>query len=153
MTEISRRTFFGEDGGMACGPMCITEIDAEITVQDGSEVWYLFAQWVDAADDTIDYEASKESLFDVYVSIMQIDDYVDEIMENADEDDDIDEGVLSEERYDMLMEKRDSIEAEEIGEDSRFSDYRKHLKQMILQVMEEHDIDPECLEEENEEDE
>ena len=65
ITEISRRSMYDEDEGMACGPVSSTAIIAEIVVDvDGQHV-FLHGEWIDIAGEYY-YEANKESLFDVY---------------------------------------------------------------------------------------
>ena len=66
MKEISRRAMSNCSGGTACGPCEVYAVDAEIVVEDECRPVYLHAQWVDAASDTIHFEATTESTYDVY---------------------------------------------------------------------------------------
>lgn len=64
MKEISRRVMTNQSAGMACGPMFIYAVDAEIVVEDEGRKVYLHAQWVDQASDMILFEATTESVYD-----------------------------------------------------------------------------------------
>ena len=127
MKEISRRSMYNAEVGMACGPIGITSIDAEIAVEDNGETIYLHGQWVDLVGDEILYEATKESIYYVYEKI------------NKSGDD-----------YDEHLAERDRIEADRIRDIDCYEPYFKEIKQMILDEMEAHGIDGyfECLDDE-----
>lgn len=66
--EISRRCELVDGVGMACGPVFYTAIEAEMVVQDGEDIRYLEASWVDEVPDAISFEVNTESIFDLMVS-------------------------------------------------------------------------------------
>ncbi len=112
-TEVSRRIMYHEDTGMACGPVSMTTIDAEIVLEKDGKKIYLHGQWVDQAGDEILYEATEESLYDVYEK-------------------------LHEEETDELMEEINRRQGKQIEEDSCFETWYRELKQMILAEMKAH---------------
>lgn len=117
MKEISRRRMYNEDEGMACGPVSITSIDAEIVVEEenGRRV-YLHAQWADMGGDMIAYEANTESIYDAYEKMFRAED---------------DDGIMA------ASDERDRIENEcAIEDDDRFRPFYDELKRMILEEME-----------------
>lgn len=128
MKIVRRRSMYHEEDGMACGPTGITAIDAELVVDDNGRKIYLHAQWVDEVPDTIVYEATFESTYDVCKKLNS--------------------GKGS---FDDLIAERDRITAAGIEDDARFEPYYARLKQMILAKMEEHDIEPEFDDEDEEE--
>ena len=133
MKEISRQSMYHVDEGMACGPVGITAIDAEIVVDDNGEKVYLSAQWVDAVSDEIRYLATKESTYAVYEKI------------NNKEGD-----------FETLIEERDRIEKRgKIEDDERFEPFYAELKGMVIDELKKHDMEDwiEDLEEDEDEDE
>lgn len=115
MKEIERRINYFTEEGIACGPVSIVVVDAEIVVEDSGSKVYLHGQWVDAASEEILFEATKESVYDVYMKL-----------NGADED-----------CFDELIKERDRIDAEKIIDDSRYGAYYEELKEMIFNKLEE----------------
>lgn len=132
MYEVSRRSMYHEDEGIACGPASITAIDAEIVVDVDGQRIYLHGQWVDAAGDDILFEANTESVYDAY-----------EKFYNAADDDDDEQKALAE---------CDRIGQGRIKDDPCYKSYYAELKQMIIDEMEAHDIEP-CFDDEDEDEE
>lgn len=130
INEISRRSIYHEDEGMACGPASATAIMAEIVLDvDGQRV-FLHGEWVDIVGDFY-YEADMESLFDAYEKLF-----------NAKSD--------GEEK---AIEERDRIIEGRIKDDSIFKPYYVELEKMIRDEMENHGIEYFFEDEEDEEDE
>lgn len=119
MKIVSRKSMYHEDYGMACGPIGITAIDAEIVVDDNGQKVYLHAQWVDEAADIILYEATSESVYDVYKKLNS-----------------------GKGNFDDLIAERDRITAVKIEDGAKYQPYYEKLKKMIIAKMEEHDIEP-----------
>ena len=69
ITEISRRSMYHEDEGIACGPVSSTAIMAEIVLDVDGQRIFLHGEWVDIAGDYY-YEATTESLFDAYEKML-----------------------------------------------------------------------------------
>ena len=116
--EISRRSMYYEEEGSTCGPVSVTSIDTEIVVEENGQLVYLHAQWVDAAGDEIVFEATAESVYDIYEKL------------NANAD-----------NFDALITERDRIEVTRIKEDERFDAYYAEMKEMIIAEMEAHGIE------------
>ena len=117
--EISRRSMYHEDEGMACGPVSSTAIMTEIVVDvDGQRV-FLHGEWVDIAGDYY-FEANTESLFDAY-----------EKMLNAENEEDEQEALA----------ERDRISEGKIKDDSIFEPYYSEMEQMIHDEMKAHGIE------------
>ena len=109
MKEISRQSVYSETEGIACGPVGITAVDAEIVVDDNGEKVFLHAQWVCEAGDEILFEATRESIYEVY-----------EKLNTADGDE-----------FEALIEERDRIEAGKIADDSKYQAFYDELVKMI----------------------
>lgn len=131
ITEISRRSMYHEDEGMACGPVSSTAIMAEIVVEVDGQRIFLHGEWVDIAGDYY-YEATTESLFDVY-----------EKMLNAENEEDEQEALA----------ERDRISEAKIKDDSIFESYYAEMEQMIHDEMKAHGIEYFYEDEEEDEDE
>ena len=116
ITEVSRRSMYHLDEGIACGPVSSTAIITEIVVDADGQRVFLHGEWVDIAGDYY-YEATHESLFDVY-----------EKMFNAE----------SEEDELKAAEEQDRISKERITEDSIFEPYYAEMEQMIHDEMKAH---------------
>ena len=125
MKEISRRSMYHLDEGIACGPVSISSIDAEIAVEKDGKTIYLHAQWVDAAGDEIYYQATGESVYECYKNIF----------ENEDED-----------REEDLIEAKEKAEETELEDEPWFEPFYEELKQMIYQEMRDNDL-KECIDE------
>ena len=119
ITEVSRRSLYNEDEGIACGPASSTAILAEIVVDVDGQRLFLYGDWVDISGEYY-YEATSESLFDVYVKLF--------IAE-------------SEEDEQEAIAERDRISGERIKEDSIFKPYYAELEQMIHDEMKAHEIE------------
>lgn len=131
ITEVSRRSMYKEDEGIACGPASSTAIIAEIVIDVEGQRIFLYGEWVDIAGDYY-FEANNESLFDVS-----------EKMFNAE----------SEEDEQKAIEERDRISAGSIKDDSIFEPYYAELKQMIHDEMKANGIEYFYEDEDEEEDE
>ncbi len=119
ITEISRRSLYHDDEGIACGPVSSTAIMTEIVVDvDGQRV-FLHGEWVDIAGDYY-YEATTESLFDVYVKMLNA--------ENGEDEQ-------------KAIEERDRISEGRIKDDSIFAPYYSEMEQMIHDEMKAHGIE------------
>ena len=114
ITEISRRSMYQED---EFDPFSITTIMTEIVVDVDGQCVFLHGEWDDAGD--YYYEATTESLFDVY-----------EIMFNAD----------NEEDEQKALAERDRISEGKIKDDSIFEAYYSEMEQMIHDEMKAHGI-------------
>ena len=130
ITEVSRRSMYHEDEGIACGPASSTAIIAEIVIDVEGQRIFLYGEWVDISGDYY-FEANNESLFDVS-----------EKMLNAE----------SEEDEQKAIEERDRISAGSIKDDSIFEPYYAELKQMIHDEMKANGIEYFYEDEDEEED-
>ena len=119
MRETNRKSMYHEECGIACGPVSITAIDAEITVDDDGKLVYLHAQWVDEASAYLLLEATTESAYEIY-----------EKLNNAED-----------EEFDNLIAERDRICSERIEDDSCYAHYYDELKDMISKEMKMHGIE------------
>lgn len=131
MKEINRRSMCTEESGMACGPISVTAIDAEIVVEDEGHTVYLHMQWVDAVSDMFLFEATTSSMYDEYEKIVQ----------SEDED------------LDQLFKERDEIANNTIGKiipgvviEERYDEQYKQLLVMVREEMVKNDIDNEYIE-------
>ena len=131
ITEISRRSMYHEDEGMACGPVSSTAIMAEIVVEVDGQRIFLHGEWVDIAGEYY-FEATTESLFDAY-----------EKMLNAENEEDEQEALA----------ERDRISEAKIKDDSIFESYYAEMEQMIHDEMKAHGIEYFYEDEEEDEDE
>ena len=130
MKELSRRAMSNEEVGMACGPMGIYAVDAEIVVEDEGHVVYLHTQWVNEACDMILFEASTASLYDCYEELNGL----------ADADMDV---------FNAAIEKHDQIEKEadieiifgEIDIQERYAIQYEQLVQMMQVVLDKDQVD------------
>ena len=115
MKEISRRIMFNQEDGIACGPVSLKSIDAEIVVEDEKDgIVFLHGEWVLEAGDDILYDATKRSVYDIHEKI-----------ENNEED------------FDKLIKERDDIREKESLEDKeRFVTYFDEIKNMIRDEVE-----------------
>ncbi len=126
ITEISRRSLYHEDEGLACGPVASAAVITEIVLDvDGQRV-FLHGEWVDLAGDDCYFEANTESLFDAYAKMFDAETEEDE--ENA-------------------IAERDRISEGKIEDDSIFEPYYTEMKQMIRNEMEAHGIECDCEDE------
>ncbi len=130
MTEISRRSLYHEDEGLACGPVASVAVMTEIVVDvDGRRV-FLHGEWVDIAGDNCYFEADTESLFDAYVKLFDA------------ETEDAEENAIAE---------RDRISEGKIEDDSVFEPYYAEMERMIRDEMKAHGIECDCEDEEDDE--
>ena len=120
MKEISRRSMYYEEEGMACGPVGIAAIDAEIVVEmnNGQKV-YLSAQWVDAAGDEIYYQATKASAYEYYLKLHGCD------FEESQE----------------LIEEKNKVEEDRVEDNPEFAPFYEELKQMVYKEMRDNDLE------------
>lgn len=119
MKEISRKSMYHEENGIACGPVSVTAIDAEIVVDDKDKNVYLHAQWVDEASSYLLLEVTRESTYDIY-----------EKLNDADGDE-----------FNKLIAERDRICKDQIKDNSQYALYFEELKKMIMKEMEIHNIE------------
>ena len=112
--ETERRSNYFYEEGFACGPISRAVVETEIVVEDNGEKVYLHGQWIDAVADEILFEATKESIYDVYLKLNDADD----------------------ELFDTLIAERDRIEADKIDDDSRYEPFYEELKRMIIKELE-----------------
>ncbi len=130
--EISRRSFYHEDEGIACGPVSSTAIVSEIVIEKDGQKIYLHGEWVDIAGE-YGYQATSESLFDVY-----------EKLNNA----------ASEEEEAAAVKELDRINANcYVKDEPEFKPFYAELKQMIHDEMKAHDLEYIYEDEEEDEDE
>ncbi len=120
--EVSRRSMYYEDRGMACGPVRLMTIDAEIVLDDNGKTVYLHGQWVNLAGDEIYHAAYSESAYDVYARLNKSDNDGDDSLD-VDEDADV-----------------TKIEEAKIEDDSRYESFYKEMEKMIHNEMKEHGI-------------
>lgn len=136
ISEISRRSMYHEVRGIACGPIGLTVIDAEIVVDVDDQRVFLHGQWIDEVGDQIHFEAHKESIYDAYEKLIT---------------------AMNDEEEEKSLAERDRIDKGRIKSDSIFKPFYEELKQMIIDEMEAHDIenyfDDEDVYEEDEDDE
>lgn len=64
--EIQRRTMSRVEEGFCCGMSDIVTVDAEIEAEYNGYPVFFHAQWKDAAGAVILFEATKESLYDIW---------------------------------------------------------------------------------------
>ena len=119
VSEISRRSMYHVDSGIACGPVSSTAIIVEIVLDIDGQRFFLHGEWVDIAGDYY-YEVNTESLFDVYQKML-----------NTENDEDEQKAI----------EERDRISQGCIKEDSIFKPYYAELKKMIHDEMKSHGIE------------
>ena len=115
MKAIRRRTSYFED---LWALAAYTAIEAEIEIRDGSETIYLFTSWNDLAPDETLFQATKESVFDLYGK-------VDSSSENEDE---------------LFAEIR-RVEADKIVDDSKYAFFYSELKDMVNKELQIHGFD------------
>lgn len=128
--EISRRSFYHEDEGIACGPVSSTAIVSEIVVEKDGQRVYLHGEWVDVAGGYY-YAATTESLFDVYEKLNH---------------------ATSKEEEEAAVKELDRINANcYVKDDSGFKSFYPELKQMIHDEMKEHGLEYIYEDEEEEE--
>lgn len=111
--EIERRVNYSVEDGIACGPVSIAAVDAEIVVCDNGERIYLHGQWIDEVPDEVLLEATKESVYDVYMKL----------------------NCADYEHFDELIAERDRIDADKIEDDSRYESIYEELKKMIAKEL------------------
>ncbi len=119
ITEVSRRSMYHEDYGMACGPVSSASIVTEIVVDVDGKYVYLHGEWVDLAGDDYYFEATAESLYDAF-----------EKMNNATDD----------KAFQDALAERDRIGQGCIQDDSLFGPFYEEMKQMIHREMDAHGI-------------
>ena len=117
MKEISRRSMYHEDEGMACGPVSMATADAEIVIDNNGDKVYLHGQWIDELGDEIFYEATKESTYDIYEKF------------NKKEGDD-----------DELLAEYDRVANNAIQNVEIYNCYFEEIKKMIFEELDKHGI-------------
>lgn len=105
--EINRRINYFVEDGIACGPVSMAVVEAEIEVEDEGEKVYLYGEWVDAAGE-YSYAATKESVYDVLLKYHETGD-----------------------RDDALIDEHNRILENAIADDSRYEPFYEELKAMI----------------------
>ncbi len=116
--EISRRSRYEYDEGIACGPVSTTLLEAEIVIEEDGQPIYLYAQWVDVAGE-IYFMATKESAYGISEQIMKAD---------------------TQEKQDQLVEEFNRIDKEKLTDDDRFKEYYNELETMIIEEAKAHDL-------------
>lgn len=110
MEEISRRIMFNEEEGMACGPISLTSIDAEIVVEDEKDgTVFLHGEWVLEAGDEICYDVTKRSIYDIHEKLVNCEDGFDE----------------------LIMERDEIREKESLEDKERYASYLDEITKMI----------------------
>ncbi len=137
MKEISRRVKSNSSEGVACGPVSIYAIDAEIVVEDEGKEIFLHAQYVSESPDIL-FEAHTKSIYDVYMELNKID-------------------ASDNEAFNTAIAKRDALDAEERVSDDldiyeRYADQYRELRRMIKDTMIEDDMYDESFDEEFDDD-
>ena len=118
MTEISKKIIFHDMTGTACGPVNFATIDAELTIQDGTETVYIFGDW-DTESCEIRCMAVRNSIFDICEKVAN-----------------------DKENIDLLTAERNEIESEKIADDDKYQDYYTEIKRMISKEMASHGYKP-----------
>ena len=120
--EISRRVMYHEDGGMACGPIFISAVHAEILLDNDGKKEYIYGEWVSEAGDDILYQVSEKSFYDIFERIYK---------------------AKSRKEEDRILADRDKIPCTEPDEDDPvYKPFMGELKKMIIREMEEHGLEP-----------
>ena len=127
MKEISRRSMFNIEEGMACGPVSTATADAEITIDNNGDRVYLHGQWIDELGGEIFYEATKESIYDIYEKLYK-----------------------KEGNFDELMAECDRVNKDAIQNVEIYNYYFEEIKKMISYELDKHDIEFDFDEEEEE---
>ena len=109
--EINRKVNYFLEEGIACGPVSIGVIEAEIEVEDDGEKVYLYGEWVDAAGEYL-FAASNESLYDV-----------------------LQKYHAGGNKDDSLIEEHNRMMENAISDDSRYEPFYKELESMIKEEM------------------
>lgn len=128
--EISRRSIYDEDDGLACGPAGSTAIEAEIVVEMDGQRYYLHGEWVDIAGD-YNFEANTESFCAAYEKYMS---------------------AANEDEKQKAIDECNRISDGRIADDSIFEPFYAELKQMIHDEMTAHGLEDFIEDEEDEED-
>ncbi len=108
------------DEGIACGPVGMYVIDAEIVVEDEGRNVYLHAQWISEVGDTVSFEATTESIYDVYEELNKINGNPKAFPADA---------------FDKVIEKRNRIQ-QESSIAAVFSGYEEQYDQMVQMIRE-----------------
>lgn len=120
--EISRRVICNtEIEGSEYNPCGILAVDGEIQLEDNGQVVFLHGQWIGECDNVISIEATKESVYEIYVKFEEWD---------ADEE--------------QLLAERDRIMAEAYDEEearSRYGEFYKSMDEMIIDKLREQNIE------------
>lgn len=61
--EINQRCECSTSSGIACGPVSITVINAEMKVSIGEDIRYLIVNWVQECGEDVSFEITKESIW------------------------------------------------------------------------------------------
>ena len=126
--EISRRAMYHEDGGLACGPIFLFAVHAEIQLDHDGKKEYIYGERVSAAGDEIYYQLSEESIYDAFQKIYK---------------------AKSQKEENRLVAAKDKIASTEPDEDDPvYGPFMKELKQMIAQEMEKNGLEADFDEEE-----
>lgn len=129
ITEISRRSIFDADDGLACGPAGSTAVETEIVVEMDGQRYYLHGEWVDIAGD-YNFEANTESFCCAYEKYMS---------------------ASNEDAKEKAIDECNRISTGRITNDSVFEPYYAELKQMIHEEMKAHGLEYLIEDEEDEE--
>ena len=128
--EISRRSMYHEEGGMACGPMFICAVHAEILLDHDGKKEYIYGEWVDQAGDEIYYQLSDKSVYELFERIYKT--------------------KKSSEENKILAEKDKIPHKNPKREDPAYKPFMEEIKQMIIKEMEVHGLEPYFDEDEEE---
>ena len=61
--EIGRRCEVSRSSGVACGPIDMTVVNAEMKVSVNNQIRYLIVTWVQEVGDDVSFEITRESLW------------------------------------------------------------------------------------------
>lgn len=127
--EISRRVMYHEDGGLACGPIFICAVHAEILLDNDGNKEYIYGEWVSEAGDEIYYQLSEKSFYDIFERIYK---------------------AKSQSEEDRILAEKDKIPCTEPDEDDPvYKPFMDELKKMIIREMEENGLEPDFDEDED----
>lgn len=77
----SKRCEAGGGEGMACGPVEMTAIVAEMEILEENETKYLTVCWVDEASDAVSFEVTAKPILPYYIDLSKDQDELEEIRE------------------------------------------------------------------------
>lgn len=104
--EITRRCATTCTEGIACGPIANDCAVAEMEIEKNGEKRFLTVEWIDEVPNSVSFEVTKESIFDLMLFV----------------DDDLDK----------LMKIREEVTDEEDGYEEQFEELVKLLKETLM---------------------